>query len=148
MTIADDLNRIGNDQLKRRVRAAEAVAWQALNITPNPGETATEALARIRYSAERNHPELLIRLEHSRQEILPLADDCGCDPNSDGYGDDHCESGQGGEYLCARRHLGWVCGTCINKDDDGPSWRPDRHEWPCPTVAALDAGTPEGGGDR
>lgn len=136
MTITDDLNRIGRDITQRRLRAAEDVAWQALNITPNPDETAQQILDRLRLSAERNHPELIIRFEHQRQEILPLADDCGCDRDADGYDDDHCESDMSGEYLCARRHLGWVCGTC--ETEDGPLWRPDRYEWPCPTVAALD----------
>ncbi|MGW1409437.1 hypothetical protein [Streptomyces sp. NPDC002403] len=136
--IADDLNRIGYGLMERRMRAAEAVAWQALNITPYANETATELLARIRFSAERNHPELILRFEHSRQEILLRAEDCGCNPDSDGYDDDHCESDEGGEYLCARQHLGWICGDCVNEDDSGPTWRPDRYEWPCPAVAALD----------
>jgi hypothetical protein len=98
-TLHEQLNQIGHEMLSRRVRAAEAVAWQALNIHPLDGETAEQVLARIRFSAERNHPELLIRFEHNRQEILPRADDCGCDPDSDGYDDDHCESDQGGEFM-------------------------------------------------
>lgn len=130
---------IANDPMRRRVRAAEAVAWQALNITPYTGESATEVLARIRFAAEQSHPELVKRFEHSRQEILPLADNCGCDPEGEGYDDDHCESDEGGEYLCARQHLGWVCGTCTNEDDDGPRWKPSRYEWPCPPIATLDA---------
>ncbi|MCG0066513.1 hypothetical protein L0F81_25060 [Streptomyces tricolor] len=135
-TLHEELNRIGHQMLSRRVRAAEAVAWQALNITPLKDETAEQILARIRFSAERNHPELIIRFEHSRQDIYRLAEDCGCDPDSEGYGDDHCESEEGGEYLCGRQHLGTVCGNC--ETEDGPSWRPDRYEWPCPTVAKLD----------
>ena len=123
----------------RRTRAAEAVAWQALNIIPNANETAEQVLARIRIHAERNHPELVQRFAHHRQEILPRAMDCGCDPGADGYDDDHCESDEGGEYLCARQHLGWICGDCENADEDGPDWRPDRYEWPCPTIAQLDA---------
>ncbi|MFD8088730.1 hypothetical protein [Streptomyces malaysiensis] len=138
MSLFDDLNRIGHQMLERRVRAAEAVAWQALKITPLEGETAAQVLARIRYVAERDHPELILRFEHSRQEILPLAENCGCDPDGDEYDDDHCESDEGGQYLCARQHLGFVCGECVNEDDDGPDWRPDRYEWPCPAVAALD----------
>ncbi|MEV2259139.1 hypothetical protein AB0J13_10825 [Streptomyces anulatus] len=140
--LAEGLERIWQERTERRLRAAEAVAWQALNITPQPNESATEVLARIRFSAERNHPDLVLRFEHSRQEILPRAEDCGCDPEGDGYGDDHCESDKGGEYLCARQHLGWICGDCVNEDDGGPDWRPDRYEWPCPTVAALDQPTP------
>ena len=140
MTMYDELNRIGYQMLSRRVHAAEAVAWQALNIPKIEGETAEQSLTRIRFYAERNHPDLFLRFEHSRQEILPLADSCGCDPEGDGYGDDHCESEEGGEYLCARQHLGFVCGTCENETGDGPSWRPDRYEWPCPKVAALDRG--------
>ena len=138
MSMHDELNRIGHKMLSRRVHAAEAVAWQALNITPLANETAEQVLARIRFHAERNHPELIVRFEHSRQEILPRAEDCGCDPDSDGYDDDHCESDEGGEYLCARKHLGFVCGNCENETGDGPSWRPDRYEWPCPAVAKLD----------
>ncbi|MFJ9101354.1 hypothetical protein ACIRJM_23135 [Streptomyces sp. NPDC102405] len=138
MTMHEEFNRIGHQMLSRRVHAAEAVAWQALNITPLDGETAEQVLARIRFSAERNHPELILRFEHSRQEILPLAETCGCDPNSAGYDDDHCESGDDLEDLCARQHLGFVCGNCVNEDGNGPSWRPDRYEWPCPTVARLD----------
>ncbi|MGW7688920.1 hypothetical protein ACWGMA_08500 [Streptomyces asiaticus] len=138
MSLHDDLNRIGREITDRRLRAAEAVARQALAMTPYTGETATEFAARIRFYAERNHPELILRFQHSRQEILPLAENCGCYPNSDGYDDDHCESDQIGEYLCARQHLGFVCGECVNEGDDGPDWRPDRYEWPCPAVAALD----------
>lgn len=123
----------------RRLRAAEAVAWQALNIVPNPNETAEQIIARIRFSAERNHPELVQRFEHQRQEILPRAMECGCNPDADGYDDDHCESDEDGEYLCAHQHLGWICAACENEVEDGPAWRPDRYEWPCPTVANLDA---------
>lgn len=137
MTLTDDINRIGHQMLSRRVRAAEAVAWQALNITPYSDETAEQVLARIRFSAERSHPELIVRFEHPRQDIYRRAEDCGCDPNSDGYDDDHCESEEGGEYLCGRQHLGAVCGNC--ETEDGPSWRADRFEWPCPTVARLDS---------
>jgi hypothetical protein len=132
----EELNRIGAKMMARRVRAAEDVAWQALNIAPLKGETAEQVLARIRFHAERQHPELIIRFEHSRQEILPRAEDCGCDPDGDDYDNDHCESDEGGEYLCDRRRLGWVCANC--ETEDGPSWRPDRYEWPCPAVAALD----------
>ncbi|MGW7597311.1 hypothetical protein [Streptomyces antimycoticus] len=139
MSLHNDLNRIGHQMLSRRVHAAEAVAWQALNIAPLKDETAEQILARIRFSAERDHPELILRFEHSRVEIYTLADDCGCDPDGDEYGDDHCESDEDGQYLCARQHLGFVCGNCVNEDDSGPDWRPDRYEWPCPAVAALDA---------
>jgi hypothetical protein len=142
MTLHRDLSRVGYQQLSRRVHAAEAVAWQALNVTPLEGETAEQILARIRGYAERNHPDLIIRFEHTRQEILPLADNCGCNPNSDGYDDDHCESDEGGQYLCARKHLGFVCANC--KTENGPTWRPDRFEWPCPTVARLDGLTSTG----
>ncbi len=138
MTMYEELNRIGTKMLSRRVHAAESVAWQALTIRPLDGETAEQVLARIRFSVERNHPELLVRFEHSRQEILPLADSCGCDPEGEGYDDDHCESDEGGQDLCARKHLGFVCGDCVNENGDGPSWRPDRYEWPCPKVAELD----------
>ncbi|MET9445437.1 hypothetical protein [Streptomyces sp. NPDC006610] len=140
MSIADELNRIGYDMLQRRLRAAEGFARNALAMTPYTGETATEFANRLRFWAERNHPELIVRLEdHQQQEILPRAEDCGCDPDSDGYDDDHCESDEGGEYLCARQHLGFVCATCVNEDDEGPTWRPDRYEWPCPTIARLDS---------
>jgi hypothetical protein len=138
VTINDALNRIGNEMIQRRLRAAEAVARQALTLTPYSNETGAELASRIRFYAERNHPELITRFEHSRQEILLRAEDCGCDPDSDRYDDDHCESDEGGEYLCARQRLGWVCGDCENPDDEGPAWRPDRYEWPCPTVARLD----------
>lgn len=138
--INDELNRIGYDLMARRVRAAEAVAWTALNMTPNPDETATEFAARIRFIAAQDHPELIVRFEHSRQEVLPLAEHCGCDPDGDGYDDDHCEGDEGGQYLCARQHLGFICGSCENENGDGPKWRLDRYEWPCPAVAALDAG--------
>jgi hypothetical protein len=139
MTMHDDLNRIGYQMLSRRVHAAEAVAWQALNINPLDGETAEQVLARIRYSAERNHPELLLRFEHPRIDIYTLADDCGCDENGETYEDDHGESDEDGRYLCSKKHHGAVCGDCENEDGDGPSWRPDRYEWPCPTVTRLDA---------
>ncbi|MFE9398619.1 hypothetical protein [Streptomyces flavidovirens] len=138
MTLTDDLNRIGVDMTQRRLAAAEAVAWQALNMTPYTNETAAEFASRIRFFAERHHPEMVKRFEHSRQEILPRAEDCGCDPDGDGWGDDHCESDEGGEYLCARQRLGFVCAACVNEDDDGPGWRSDRYEWPCPTVITLD----------
>lgn len=139
MTMHAELNRLGRDITDRRRRDAEAVAWLALNIIPLRDETAEQVLARIRFFAERSHPALVQRFEHHRLEILPRADDCGCDPNGDGYDDDHCEGDEGGEYLCARQHLGFVCGTCENADDDGPDWRSDRYEWPCPAVAKLDA---------
>lgn len=138
MTLHDDLNRLGYAPMRRRLRAAEGVAWQALNIHPLDGETAAQVLARIRYVAERDCPELILRFEHNRQEILPRAESCGCDPDGDGYEADHCEEGDDLEYLCARQHLGFVCSDCVNEDGDGPSWRPDRYEWPCPTVARLD----------
>ncbi|WP_446458705.1 hypothetical protein [Streptomyces rochei] len=139
MTLHDDLTRIGYEMLDRRVRAAEGFARNALAMTPFTNETATEFAQRMRFWAERNHPELIVRLEdHQRQEILRLAENCGCDPNSDGYDDDHCESGDDLEDLCARQTLGFVCSTCENEDGDGPSWRPDRYEWPCPTVKRLD----------
>lgn len=141
MSLHDAVNRIGYQMLSRRVHAAESVAWQALNITPLKDETAEQILARIRFSAERNHPELIVRFEHSRQEIYRRAEDCGCDEDSGGYNDDHCESEEGGEYLCGRQHLGSVCANCENEDGDGPAWRPDRYEWPCPTVTRLDSST-------
>jgi len=139
VTMHAELNRLGRDIIDRRLRAAEAVAWQALHITPHANETADEVLARVRFHAERNYPELVQRFEHPRQEIFPRAMDCGCDPDGERYDDDHCESDGGGEYLCTRQHLGSVCGDCENEDEDGPSWRPDRHEWPCPAVTKLDA---------
>lgn len=139
MTLHDESNCIGHDLMQRRLRAAEAVAWQALNINPLDGETAGQVLARFRFNTERSHPELIRRFEHTRQEILPLAEICGCDPDGDGYDGDHCESDVGGQYLCARQHLGWICEQCVNEDGDGPSWRPDRYEWPCPVVAKVDA---------
>lgn len=139
MTMHDELNRIGYQILNRRVRAAEAVAWHALNISPLDGETAEQVLARIRFSAERIHPELLVRFEHSRIGIYTLADDCGCDESSETYDDDHSESDEDGRSLCSKNHHGAVCGDCENEDGDGPSWRPDRHEWPCPTIRALNA---------
>ncbi|MFF0588490.1 hypothetical protein ACFYWD_21235 [Streptomyces sp. NPDC003781] len=139
MTMHEALNRIGYEMLERRVQAAEGFTRNALAMTPFANETAAEFASRIRFWAERNHPELIVRLEdHQRQEILPLAETCGCDPNSDGYDDDHCESGDDLEDLCARQHLGFVCSSCVNEDGDGPTWRPDRYEWPCPTVARLD----------
>ncbi|WP_319052649.1 hypothetical protein [Streptomyces europaeiscabiei] len=141
MTMHDDLNRIGYQMLSRRVHAAEAVAWQALNITPLDGETAAQVLARIRYVAERDHPELLLRFEHSRIEIYTVADDCGCDENAEAYDSDHGESDDDGRYLCSKKFHGHVCGDCENEDGDGPSWRPDRYEWPCPAVAAIDGRT-------
>lgn len=76
-------------------------------------------------------------VDHTRQEIFRLAEDCGCDPDADDYNHDHCESEMGGEYLCTRQHLGSVCGECENEGGDGPSWRPDRYEWPCPVVSQL-----------
>jgi hypothetical protein len=136
-TLPSEINRIGYDMLNRRVHAAEAVARNALAMTPYTGETAAEFAKRIRFYAERTHPELIIRFEHSRQDIYRRAENCGCNPTSDGYDDDHCcESDQGGEYLCGRQYLGTVCGDC--ETEDGPAWRPDRYEWPCPTVRALD----------
>ncbi|MFL1904802.1 hypothetical protein ACJWDR_37715 [Streptomyces tauricus] len=140
MTLRDELNKIGYDLLTRRVRAAEAFTRNTLAMTPYTGETATEFASRLRFFAEHSHPELIVRLEgHQKQEILPRAEDCGCDPDGDGYENDHCESDEGGEYLCARQHLGFVCSDCVNEDGDGPSWRSDRFEWPCPTIARLDA---------
>ena len=139
MSMHDELNRIGYEMTQRRLQVAEGFVRNALAMTPYTNETAAEFANRMRFWAERNHPELIVRLEdHQRQEILPRAEDCGCDPNEDGYDDDHCESDEGGEYLCARKHLGWVCSTCENEDGDGPSWRPDRYEWPCPAIAKLD----------
>ncbi|MFC9285681.1 hypothetical protein [Streptomyces sp. NPDC057052] len=139
MSITDELNRIGYDMLSRRVHAAEGFARNALAMTPYTGETAAEFAKRIRFWAERNHPELIVRLEdHQRQDIYRRADDCGCSPDSDGYDDDHCESDEGGEYLCSRSHFGAVCASCENEDGDGPDWRPDRYEWPCPTIGRLD----------
>ena len=139
MTLHDELNRLGYDMLTRRVRAAEDFTRNALAMTPYTGETAAEFTSRLRFFAERNYPELIVRLEdHQRQEILPRAEDCGCAPDSAGYEDDHCESGDDLEDLCARQHLGFVCASCVNEDGNGPSWRPDRYEWPCPTIAQLD----------
>lgn len=138
MTMHDELNRIGYQMLSRRVHAAESVAWQALNISPLDGETAEQVLTRIRFSAERNHPELLLRFEHSRIEIYTLAEDCGCDENADDYDEQHGEADEDGRYLCSKNRHGSVCGSCENEDGDGPDWRPDRFEWPCPTVARLD----------
>jgi hypothetical protein len=139
MSLHDELNRIGHEMTQRRLRAAEDFTRNALAMTPYTTETATEFASRLRFFAERNYPELIVRLEdHQRQEILPLAETCGCSPESEGYEDDHCESGDDLEDLCARQHLGFVCATCINEDGNGPSWRPDRFEWPCPTIARLD----------
>jgi hypothetical protein len=147
VSLHEEFNRIGNQMLSRRVRAAEAVAWQALHITPLKDETAEQVLARIRYVAERDHPDLLVRFEHDRIDIYTLADDCGCDENSETYDDDHAESDEDGRYLCSKKHHGAVCGSCENEVGDGPDWRPDRYEWPCPTVARLDglAGTAASG---
>lgn len=139
MTMHAELNRIGYELLARRVHAAEAFTRNALAMTPYTGETATEFASRLRFFAERNHPELIVRLEdHQKQEILPLAESCGCDSKSEGYEADHCESGDDLEDLCARQHLGFICSSCVNEDGNGPSWRPDRYEWPCPTIARLD----------
>jgi hypothetical protein len=139
MSLHDDLNRIGYEMAQRRLQAAEGFARNALTMTPLTGETAADFAKRIRFWAERNHPELIVRLEdHQKQEILPLAETCGCDPASDGYDDDHSEAGEDLEDLCTRKHLGFVCASCVNADGNGPSWRPDRYEWPCPAVAALD----------
>jgi hypothetical protein len=138
MSLHDELNKIGYEMAMRRVRAAEAVAWQALNISPLDGETAEQVLARIRFSAERNHPELLLRFEHSRLDIYTLAEDCGHAESDEAFEDDHAESDEDGRYLCSKNHHGAVCATCENEDGDGPAWRPDRFEWPCPTVARLD----------
>jgi hypothetical protein len=139
MSMADELNRIGHDMAKRRLHAAEAVARQALAMRPHTNETAEEFASRLRFYAERHHPELVVRFQHTRIEVLPRAEDCGCNPESPGYGDDHCQSDEGSEYLCARQHLGWICGDCDNEACDGPSWSPRRHEWPCPAVRLLDA---------
>ncbi|MFC8925495.1 hypothetical protein ACFT43_06395 [Streptomyces albidoflavus] len=138
MTMRDELNRLGYEVTQRRLRAAEGFARQALDATPFANETASEFARRLRGVAERTYPELILRFEHSRQEIFRIAENCGCDPNADDYDDDHCESDEGGEYLCGRQHLGSVCDACEDEDGDGPSWRPDRYEWPCPAVSKLD----------
>jgi hypothetical protein len=134
----DELNRIGYQMISRRAHAAEAVAWQALNISPLDGETAAQLLARIRFHAERNHPELILRFEHSRIEVYKLADSCDCNPDADDYDEHHGESDEDGQSLCSKGFLGWICGDCDNEDGEGPDWRPDRFEWPCPPVARLD----------
>ncbi|MFG2359444.1 hypothetical protein [Streptomyces sp. NPDC048521] len=139
--LADELNRIGAKMASRRIQAAEAVAWQALNLSPFENETARQFADRIRFYAERNHPELIIRFEHSRIEVYKLADFCGCDPNAEDYDDQHAESDEDGRSLCDKGFLGYVCGNCENEDGDGPDWNPDRYEWPCPSVAALDKPT-------
>lgn len=139
MSMHDELNRIGYEMAQHRLRAAEGFTRNALAMTPYTGETATEFANRMRFWAERHHPELIVRLEdHQRQEILPRADNCGCDPESNGYDDDHIECDDGGEYLCARQHLGWICSSCENEDGDGPTWQSNRYEWPCPAIKRLD----------
>ncbi len=75
--------------------------------------------------------------DHTRQDIFRRAEDCGCDPDGDGYEDDHPESEMGGEYLCRSQRLGSVCCECEAEDGDGPFWRPDRYEWPCPVIEQL-----------
>jgi hypothetical protein len=137
-TLHDELNRIGYQMLSRRAHAAETFARNALAMTPYTGETAQEFANRLRFCAERNHPELILRFEHSRIEVYKLADFCGCALDADDYDEHHGESDEDGRALCSKGFLGWICGDCDNEDGEGPEWSPDRFEWPCPPVARLD----------
>ncbi|MET8693606.1 hypothetical protein ABZV65_13805 [Streptomyces bauhiniae] len=136
--IREDASRFRRKLAARRLRIAEGFARAALMQTPYAGETAEQFAARLRFMAEHGYSELIVRFEHTPQEIYRRAEDCGCDPDSEDYDTDHSESDEGGEYLCDRQFLGRICANCVNDNDDGPDWRSDRYEWPCPPIRVLD----------
>lgn len=142
MSFAYELVCHDRDRWKARAEQAEAIAMQALRMAPLGGstpETAQQFADRIRSYVERCHPGFIIRTEHTRIKVLQLAETCGCDPDADDWEQWHSESDENGEWLCDRKHLGYICDTCVREDEGGPDWSPDRHEWPCPPIAALDA---------
>ncbi|MEV7470237.1 hypothetical protein AB0O20_27590 [Streptomyces kronopolitis] len=127
------------DNWKRRAVQAEAVAGFALWLHPLKDETAAELVGRLHEFAERHHPDVVVRYEHTRIEVYQLAQGCGCDENADDYDETHAESDENGEPLCSRKLLGHVCDNCRDAEEAGPEWAPDRYAWPCPPIAALSA---------
>lgn len=133
---------------KTRALRAEAAVHHALWMSPftyPAAETAEEMTTRFRKHIEAEYPDLIVRHEHRRIEVYKIADSCDCDPNAEDYDDDHCESSGDGEYLCSKGFLGYVCDSCTDEGGDGPGWKPEAVEWPCPPIAALD--TPAGEGE-
>lgn len=135
---------------RARALRAEAAVHHALWMRPltysghqaPPPETAAEMAKRFRQHMEDHYPDLITRHEHRRVEVFKVADSCDCDPNAEDYDDDHCESSGDGEYLCSKSFLGYVCDTCTDEEDEnGPEWKPQAVEWPCPPIVALDAPT-------
>lgn len=131
------------EQWKLRALAAEGTVRYALWMQPftvPQAETIDEYRKRLHAHVDASHPEQRIRCDHQAIEIFKLAELCGCDPKSDDYEANHCESDPDTDhYLCARNRLGFVCGTCTDEDGDGPEWKPYAVVWPCPPVAALNA---------
>jgi hypothetical protein len=132
---------------KRRALQAEAAVGIALWMRPlAPGgrtrigdpETADQLATRLRQLIERNYPDLIVRDQHQKTEVFERAETCGCDENAEDYEAEHCESGEDVEYLCSKKRLGFICGSCEDEDGGGPAWKPYAVEWPCPPIAALD----------
>jgi hypothetical protein len=131
------------EQWKRRALRAEGAVRYALWMRPltRNNEGAAELADRLRLHIEVTYPDLIVRHRHRPVEVFKWADGCDCpDTGSDGYENDHSESGEDGEPLCGRSFLGLVCEVCRDDEDcAGPEWRPEAVLWPCPPIRELDA---------
>lgn len=130
---------------KRRALRAEAAVYHALWMRPlgphwagDGIETAEQMRTRFRQHIEHTYPDLIVRDQHQRVEVFNIADMCGCDPDAEDFEEQHGEISGGGEALCSKKFLGYVCDSCEDEDGEGPAWKSYAVEWPCPPIAALD----------
>lgn len=130
---------------KRRALRAEGAVYHALWMRPlgphwagDGIESAEQMRARFHEHMERTYPDLIVRDQHRRIGVFHVADGCGCDPEAEDFEEQHSESGEDGEYLCSKKFLGYVCGSCEDEDGEGPAWKPYAVAWPCPPIVALD----------
>lgn len=128
-------------QWKMRALEAETAVRHALFMERSGRLVAADPKDTLRGYLEFFRPAILVRDEHRPVEVFKWADACDCDPDAEGYEDEHAESaGDADGMLCSRSFLGRVCEICEDIDErDGPDWKPEAVEWPCPSIAALNA---------
>lgn len=135
---------------RRRALRAEGAVFYALSLNATMHfpighmqrdgarpEMAYELVRRLREHFDHVYPDLVARYIHQRMAVYELASSCDCPRSDNDWDEEHDETDEHGQWLCAKTLLGYVCITCESEDGDGPDWKPDAVEWPCPPITEL-----------
>lgn len=135
---------------RRRALRAEGAVFYALSLNPSMHfpighmqrdgarpEMAYELVRRLHGHFDHVYPDLVTRYVHQRTPVYQLANLCDCPDDGDDWTELHDESDEYGQWLCSKKVLGYICTACESEDLDGPDWKPEAVEWPCPTITKL-----------